>query len=295
VHSNLRRANKFYVYFSIREMLNSFGIAAAFMFFSIGFLASSVSEAARICESPNLLGLPDIVKIPHTWVSPSWKCTDSGMATACALRKPFTQWNDIGFEKDQTILYHGSGKLRDDSASYCKSWVGGYQGLIASKASGSQERTAIAALVDAGWNSAGYGLLAGARFENSDVGCNAATSSYYPRSGADNVCWTFTCAFVSYLYQHLSVRPSQTVGSILSISSTSVAPSSWLCDPKQYGSGDGCQCKCGAFDPDCDPLEAVPVDCPNHDDICAIGAQNEPVCLLRHDVRSVLCNILKQR
>jgi hypothetical protein len=37
------------------------------------------------------------------------------------------------------------------------------------------------------------------------------------------------------------------------------------------------------------------VDCPNHDDICAIGAQNEPVCLLRHDVRRVLCNILKQR
>lgn len=36
-------------------------------------------------------------------------------------------------------------------------------------------------------------------------------------------------------------------------------PSTWTCSPANYGSGDGCHCKCGAYDPDCDttPLPAL--------------------------------------
>lgn len=28
-------------------------------------------------------------------------------------------------------------------------------------------------------------------------------------------------------------------------------PASWSCDPKKYAAKDGCDCNCGAFDPDC--------------------------------------------
>eukprot|EP00959_Pyramimonas_sp_CCMP1952_P166868 3487560-Pyramimonas_sp.AAC.1 len=31
-------------------------------------------------------------------------------------------------------------------------------------------------------------------------------------------------------------------------------PSDWLCDPLFYGTDDGCDCECGAYDPDCSKL-----------------------------------------
>jgi hypothetical protein len=63
-------------------------------------------------------------------------------------------------------------------------------------------------------------------------------------------------------------------------------PREWTCKPEQYGTADGCQCNCGAFDPDCNPFEAVSLDCPNHDDICIPGLLNKPFCALRHQVLS---------
>jgi hypothetical protein len=63
-------------------------------------------------------------------------------------------------------------------------------------------------------------------------------------------------------------------------------PAEWTCKPEQYGSGDGCQCNCGTFDPDCNPFEAVSINCPNHDDICIPGPLNQPICALRHEVLS---------
>ena len=29
-------------------------------------------------------------------------------------------------------------------------------------------------------------------------------------------------------------------------------PSEWTCDPNYYNARDGCDCNCGAWDPDCD-------------------------------------------
>lgn len=39
----------------------------------------------------------------------------------------------------------------------------------------------------------------------------------------------------------------------------SPVPATWVCDPALYAAGDGCHCKCGARDPDCDatPLPAL--------------------------------------
>jgi hypothetical protein len=63
-------------------------------------------------------------------------------------------------------------------------------------------------------------------------------------------------------------------------------PLTWTCKAEQYASGDGCQCNCGAFDPDCNSFETVSINCPNYDDICIPGPLNQPICALRHEVLS---------
>jgi len=39
-------------------------------------------------------------------------------------------------------------------------------------------------------------------------------------------------------------------------------PSKWRCDPAQYNSEDGCQCNCGAPDPDCKKKNQLTHNCP---------------------------------
>jgi hypothetical protein len=136
--------------------------------------------------------------------------------------------------------------------------------------------------VGAGWNTAQYGLIAGGL---SSITCDPTTWSWTPRSGRNNVCWTFTCAYSTYLFRVLGVRPRGD-GAELSLQNKPEMPIEWTCKPEQYGSGDGCQCNCGAFDPDCNPFEAVSINCPNHDDICIPGPTNQPICALRHEVLS---------
>jgi len=232
------------------------------------FLFFGMSEAAKICRSTS---------IPfHTWVQMDNSCAQAGI---CGIRTPFTQWNDIGYENGN------GGTLRDESKNpggvyRCTSWfVGELQGGVARAANAQQERSAIAALVGAGWNTARYGLIAGGL---TSITCNPSTGSWAPRDGRNNVCWTFTCAYSTYLYRALGVRPA----SEFSLTNVPEVPTTWTCKPEQYGRGDGCQCNCGAFDPDCNPFESVAVDCPNSDDICIPGSQNVPICALRHQVMS---------
>jgi hypothetical protein len=243
----------------------------ALLFLYVGIPASSVSEGAKICRSTS---------IPfHTWVQMDYSCSQAGN---CGIRTPFTQWNDIGYENGN------GGILRDESKNpngvyRCSSWfVGELQGSVARAANAQQERSAISALVGAGWNTAQYGLIAGGL---TSITCDPTTWSWTPRSGKNNVCWTFTCAYSTYLYRVLGIRPN-VIGSDLSLKNQPEIPTGWTCKPEQYGSGDGCQCNCGAFDPDCDSFEAVSINCPNNDDICIPGPLNEPVCALRHEVLS---------
>jgi hypothetical protein len=266
--------------------LPSCHIVLALSFFCIGFLSSSLSDAARICETPIMGDLT-----VHTFVRMTYGCSAPG--ASCNQKPPFTNWASVGFEK-ATWSPVGPGQLRDDSGESCNYWTRGFIGDIAAAATASQERKAVADLANAGWQNAGYGLQAGLvlleRYNAppAPVGCNPKSKSFNPRPGPQNVCWTFTCAYVSYLYQKLNVRPrSSAITSQFSVKSLPDVPSTWTCKPEQYGSGDGCQCTCGTFDPDCDAMAAVSVDCPNRDDICTPGPMDEPICSLRHSVRSV--------
>ena len=243
----------------------------AFLFLYIGIPSSSLSEGAKICRSTS---------IPfHTWVQMDYSCVQAGN---CGIRTPFTLWNDIGYENGN------GGTLRDELKNpggvyRCSSWfIGELQGKVAGAATAQQERSTISALIGAGWNTAQYGLIAGGL---SSITCDPTTWSWTPRSGRNNVCWTFTCAYSTYLYRVLGVRP-RAIGTELSLKNKPEIPLEWTCKPEQYGSGDGCQCNCGAFDPDCNPFEAVSINCPNNDDICIPGPLNQPVCALRHKILS---------
>jgi len=232
----------------------------------------SFSEAARICESPIYGGIT-----VHTFVRMKYDCSTPG--ASCSQKLPFTNWGSIGFEKKGGGLW-GAGQLRDDSGLSCKSWQSGHVGRVAEAASAAQERKAISDLADS-WKDAGYGLHAGL----AGKGCDPKTSRFSPSSGNGNVCWGFTCAYVSYLYQKLNVKPAA-IDSGFSVRNLADVPSTWTCKPEQYGSGDGCQCTCGTFDPDCDPMTAVSLDCPNRGDICIPGPKDEPICSSRHEVLS---------
>ena len=63
----------------------------------------------------------------------------------------------------------------------------------------------------------------------------------------------------------------------------SVVPTTWTCDPLFYGSNDGCDCACGAWDPDCDTTSQKVFNCDTtNDQVRRTMSRNnpsEPVCL----------------
>ena len=61
---------------------------------------------------------------------------------------------------------------------------------------------------------------------------------------------------------------SSSPGSPPSSSSSSSIPIEWSCDPGYYAAADGCDCACGAWDPDCDDPSMSTYNCPNFDDVC---------------------------
>ena len=61
-------------------------------------------------------------------------------------------------------------------------------------------------------------------------------------------------------------------------------PSTWTCNSKFYGSNDGCDCNCGAWDPDCDSSSQKVFNCDmdySSDVRCAMSATtpSKPSCL----------------
>ena len=51
--------------------------------------------------------------------------------------------------------------------------------------------------------------------------------------------------------------------------SEETVPYEWTCDHSYYGTGDGCDCVCGAWDPDCEDASLQTYNCPNPSDVCA--------------------------
>lgn len=60
-------------------------------------------------------------------------------------------------------------------------------------------------------------------------------------------------------------------------------PSSWTCSLAFYSGQDGCDCNCGAFDPDCLDIEQVVLNCPRLEDICS----DDGTCLSNYSIPSV--------
>jgi len=46
-----------------------------------------------------------------------------------------------------------------------------------------------------------------------------------------------------------------------------LVPEEWVCDPEVYNASDGCDCDCGAYDPDCNNYDSIVFNC-DTDEIC---------------------------
>ncbi len=57
----------------------------------------------------------------------------------------------------------------------------------------------------------------------------------------------------------------------------SAAPSAWVCPVTYYGTGDGCDCDCGAQDPDCDSPWVPVFNCPSGDACVAGECESGPI------------------
>ncbi|KAL9641528.1 hypothetical protein ABK040_013449 [Willaertia magna] len=57
-------------------------------------------------------------------------------------------------------------------------------------------------------------------------------------------------------------------------------PSNWSCSPLSFGSGDGCDCNCGAWDPDCNVKSATLFNCPKSGSYkCSNTTSQNGVCV----------------
>ena len=90
----------------------------------------------------------------------------------------------------------------------------------------------------------------------SETGCSGEDSTYVFRA-IDALCKVASSARLCGPYcGDLKCQTGETVATCPS--DCKPVPSEWKCDNALYGTGDGCHCNCGAFDPDCSvaPLPA---------------------------------------
>lgn len=121
-----------------------------------------------------------------------------------------------------------------------------------------------------GWQCATYELVAGP----DAITCSLWGSGSYPKD--INVCWCFTCAFENLIYNNATWQPQKAAASSSSTDVRDVMMSkhmrsrraAWTCRPEQFGTGDGCDCNCGSFDPDCDDYSQPSKGCADATDIC---------------------------
>lgn len=152
----------------------------------------------------------------------------------------------------------------------CTTWEGSDNYPQIANADSQESRAAVATLLQNGWANANYhcglsnclgmSVIDDIKNLGDDKAAVPLTqcpsvwmTSSPPPEGETTVCWTFACEFIYTLG----------AGRRHSRQTQKQPPSSWKCDASSYGSGDGCHCNCGAWDPDCEPLNATAVDCPN--------------------------------
>lgn len=205
----------------------------------------------------------------HTFVMHSPRRDDPSWGSGCAT------WDSCGFEcatkanssdpTPQGCVGSGPGGLRRETYD-CDNpkW---------SAVSVKCGRDALHLLANKyGWTSAPYKGTTGA------IGCTGRrdpNSSCSP-SSSGNVCWHFTCG---WWYCALNSISGCQGGNFANFS----VPSEWKCPVENYGSGDGCHCGCGVWDPDCNDRTAETLGCKGTDmclfpgDVCKARSLVLPV------------------
>jgi hypothetical protein len=113
--------------------------------------------------------------------------------------------------------------------------------------------TAVLGLYSAGWGCATYDLNGG-----SFASCSSGWGKQYTPK-AKNICWSYTCSYKYYLGLY-SENVNVTLTEAASLGKL-VVPTGWTCAASRYGGHDGCDCRCGEWDPDCDEYAAAMNDC----------------------------------
>ena len=185
----------------------------------------------------------------HTWV----RHQDSTSGNSCSGNIPFT---NTGFNYKtanaddphyQSPGCSQNGVMEDDqNRLYCYAW-NNFDSL-----SVSQSCSAVATLAESyGWGCTTYNL------EGVKLTCDIFGPGYSPKG--ENVCWSFTCAFANYVndtYSAKQLTPRQAAAKM-----GNKVPKTWTCPLAKYNGGDGCDCNCGGWDPDCEDITAPTTDC----------------------------------
>jgi hypothetical protein len=92
--------------------------------------------------------------------------------------------------------------------------------------------------------------ICNASYYDASDGCDCAYGAIDPDCATDQST-LFGCDGSSEAGWSSSAETGECVGG-----SPAAVPSTWACDPSYYNASDGCDCACGAIDPDCatDPL-----------------------------------------
>jgi len=180
----------------------------------------------------------------HTWIEHDNSCEDNPDDCPDDIGCPI--WDTCGFECRGGCKV-GNGTLREESY-VCTT--------PSNKTTDACGRAALSKLVEYGWETAWYLILAAPFAIKCLAYYNATDCKPYSWG---NVCWHFTCAWLDCAQYQVVECTNQKL---------ELLPKAWKCDPSNYGTKDGCHCNCGTWDPDCsDDLKLPTIGCPN-DDIC---------------------------
>jgi len=103
-------------------------------------------------------------------------------------------------------------------------------------------------------------------------GCDCNCGAWDPDCDVDGQ-WLFGCPSQDYTCQNnWSSPPTCAEGAEAGV------PADWTCSESYYNALDGCDCNCGAWDPDCDVDGQWLYGCPSQDYTCAMDSAGQPSC-----------------
>jgi len=162
----------------------------------------------------------------------------------------FTWWQNVGY-KTTTKTCGEIGMMQDLHALSCVEWK-------TYNVPDSCSRATVQVLVHTVWPSSGYSVSYNGKGGMWDVsvangGCDACLKGCNLHN--DSICINSDSQCYAWVQEYADlVSGCATIAGI---------PEDWICKVSSYDGDDGCQCFCGAWDPDCDkdPMEQPTTDC----------------------------------